>query len=424
LDVTSSAINNNSSEEGGGVAGDDSSTLTILNCTIESNIAQEKGGGIYSSFATIANSTISGNTVGKIDTPGYGGGIYDPSAAISFCDVINNTVGGNIARGGGVYGGSVIEYCTINNNVASGSMTSYGGGVHSGGKIVDCRIENNTASKGSGYGGGIYGVSEVISSIIKNNEASVNGGGINITYTEAFVNRCIIVNNMAFTGRGGGIFGPSWYRGIIANTNISGNSADLGGGIFCSMCTPKIINSTIVRNSASTSGGAIYSYNENTIISLANTILWENEANGIPNEIHLDFDAVLNASYSIIKGGWPGIGIVDTDPLFADVSSPDPLQWNLHLTPLSPAIDSGDDLAFTLAEALDIDGGPRFYDGDEDIIATIDIGSDEYVPCPADFNYDGDIDANDLAGYINNYETPGGIDLEQFTLAYGQMCIP
>jgi predicted outer membrane repeat protein len=426
LSISASNIKENTAEEGGGISGDDSSVLMISDCTIQYNTAKENGGGIYCGSATISNSTIRENTAGKAGTPCYGGGIYGPSATISHCIVTGNTVIGNIARGGGIYGGPVIEYSTINDNVAAGTQANYGGGVHSGGRLSGCRIENNSASAGIGYGGGIYEASVIENCSIKNNTASVNGGGIHAIAggSNTSVTGSTIINNAALTGRGGGIFGPTWYRGVIANTNISGNRADTGAGVFCSECAPAILNCTIIRNAADTEGGAIYGSGNYTSIRMVNTILWENEINGSPNEISLAFDASLNGSSSIIMGGWPGDDIIDADPLFADVSDPDPVLWDLHLTSLSPAIDRGDDTAFSLSEPVDIDGDPRFLDGNGDDLVNIDIGSDEYDPCPADFDHDGDVDGSDLAEYSNKYITLGRIDVARFATAFGRSCYP
>lgn len=84
-------------------------------------------------------------------------------------------------------------------------------------------------------------------------------------------------------------------------------------------------------------------------------------------------------TYSIVQGGYPGTGNLDTDPLFVD--QPDHTQapttaGNLRLQPCSPAIDAGNDAANNTAN--DLDGNIR----KRDIYSSgpqIDLGAYEAV---------------------------------------------
>jgi len=66
-----------------------------------------------------------------------------------------------------------------------------------------------------------------------------------------------------------------------------------------------------------------------------------------------------------VKGGWPGSGNIDADPLFADPANDD-----FHLTWNSPCRGVGDDSAVT--ELHDFEGDPRIA------LGTVDMGADEY----------------------------------------------
>ena len=125
------------------------SALTIIDCTISGNFADDAhGGGIYStgtnSILTIMDSTISGNGVGS-----KGGGIY--------CTGTNSTL-------------------TITDSTISGNTTGIllGGICNTGGTstLTNCTISGNNG----GSGGGIYNFTSTLSlynTIVANNIATV-----------------------------------------------------------------------------------------------------------------------------------------------------------------------------------------------------------------------------------------------------------
>ncbi len=62
-------------------------------------------------------------------------------------------------------------------------------------------------------------------------------------------------------------------------------------------------------------------------------------------------------TYSDIRGGWPGEGKLNADPLFVDAAG-----GNLRLMLDSPAIDAGNNAAVPAGVTTDLDGNPRFVD--------------------------------------------------------------
>jgi hypothetical protein len=127
-------------------------TVTISGLTILNGSApapNRQGGGIYNHHAilTLNNCTISGNKANQ----GTGGGIYnDGSGGSATLTIINSTISGNSAwPGGGIfndgYGGSAT--LTITNSTLSGNSDN---GFNSGGAIVNIGIATITSSTLSG----------------------------------------------------------------------------------------------------------------------------------------------------------------------------------------------------------------------------------------------------------------------------------
>jgi hypothetical protein len=140
---------------GGGIY-NDHARVTLNNCTISGNIAdQGVGGGIYndgrggSATMTITNTTISGNSAWP------GGGICNDGTMT----ITNSTISGNSDNGYNV-GGGILNFgaLTITSSTFSGNSASSGGGIYNSGGLT---INNSTFSGnfcGTGFnahGGGI-----------------------------------------------------------------------------------------------------------------------------------------------------------------------------------------------------------------------------------------------------------------------------
>ena len=319
---------------GGGIL-NDQSTLTLTNCSVVDNAA-DNGGGIYSNdggSVTIINSIISGN----------------------------HAVGGPYAYGGGVFGNSLtITNSTISGNsaVAAGQKTfGVGGGVAGGGTMTNSTITGNYAGLD---GGGISGGGTITNCTISNNGA---GGGTN-----------------NFPGTGGGISGG----GTISNCTISGNSVfggkgpGLGGGIFAAG-TVTISNSTFSGNYVIESGNGAGIYNQATL-EIGNTIL----NRGVFGEnVFNNGGTITSAGYNLSSddgGGYlngPG-DLINTDPLLGSLQDNGGPTQTHALLPGSPAIDAGDP-SFAPPPWYD-QRGPNFYRLRKD---RIDIGSFEVQEGPA-----------------------------------------
>lgn len=136
-------------------------------------------------------------------------------------------------------------------------------------------------------------------------------------------------------------------------------------------------------NSASSSGGAL-SADENSDLSVVNSVLWGNSAPAGP-EVYIGNWSSSTSSVTIsccdVDGGQPsvhissgctlnwGAGNIDDDPLFADAANDD-----FHLTWFSPCRDVGDNSAVTTAN--DFEGNPRIALGNSvlDFSVTVPLG--------------------------------------------------
>jgi len=360
------------------------SSPAISHCIIAHNASIDSGGGIgceQKSSPTISNCLFQENSALA------GGGIScDRSSPIIIdCQIMKNlaAASGDSRGGGGIFcynSAPEITNCTITNNTAS-----CGGGINCFGptcyhpKITDCTISQNLAS---GQGGGIYYQCDVLSitnSTIAENSADY-GGGIYCTWP--------------ITG-----FATNW---TITNCIIAKNSARSGAGINCSgydnsvaapeynFPSPKITNCTIIGNSASTYGGGIFS--DLSLPIITNCIIWENSpfaiTDRLPKSIHsTSIRRVFRGSgtlinqvpstspkitYSNIQGGYKGQGNISLPPLFTDSSSGD-----YHLQYCSPCIDAGVDPSITEAE-MDKENTARPWDGDRDGMPGYDMGAFEF----------------------------------------------
>ncbi|MHC4423158.1 MAG: choice-of-anchor Q domain-containing protein, partial [Planctomycetota bacterium] len=74
---------------------------------------------------------------------------------------------------------------------------------------------------------------------------------------------------------------------------------------------------------------------------------------------------------------------------------------NYHLLPTSGCIDLGDNSSVPSVSITDIDGEQRIFND------TIDMGADEVVTNPADFNIDGIVDYLELDVLVNEWLTSG-----------------
>jgi len=267
---------------GGGIYGYPSGYAIINNCKISGNFAKQYGGGCYKCNGSITNCTFTDNLAELI-----GGGLYDCDNLISNCMINANSAAHPGVGGGLAHCDGSITNCTVKGNSA-GFLGTGGGFAGCNGPITNCKISGNRAD----YGGGLAGC---------------NGP----------ITNCLISGNLAVYG-GGGLIGSN---GSITNCTFYENSANYGGGMYTNDNNTMLTNCTFTGNTA-LNGNSIACDSPNqsnsSTVELKNCILWNNGT-----EIWNNDGSTINISYSDIQDGWPGIGNINEDPLFADPNNGD-----------------------------------------------------------------------------------------------------
>ncbi len=235
------------------------------------------------------------------------------------------------------------------------------------------------------------------------------GGGIYCSSSSPTIANNTITGNSARYG--GGIYCSS-SSATIANNAITANSASSsGGGIYCSGGSPMIANNTVTANRASSTGGGIYSSSSASSPTIINTIIAFNSS-GIYKNASGPLTLRHNCVYGNTAYNYSGVddptgsdGNISGDPLLARNPGPgSDGQWgtadddygNLRLQTGSPCMDAGDNAAIPAGVTADLDGHARV------INCLVDMGAyeaDFALPSPfaADFDYDCDVDGEDLA---------------------------
>jgi hypothetical protein len=244
-------------------------------------------------------------------------------------------------EGGAIYindSSPVISNCILNHNSPGGLFCRNASPL-----ITLCEISDN----GPGFGAGLY--------IIENCTVEIS--------------QCTIHDNTShgYEGFAGGMYCIKSSL-IIENTlffnNLSYGNCSNAGALACSDSHVVILNSVVANNRTTPgTGGGIFS--SKSSLTITNSIFWGNR----PDQIVDYSKSIFTVSYSNIQGGWPGIGTIDSNPLFPVSAGGN----DFRPAPGSPCIDAGTDY---LVPEVDFDDNPRFRGG------AVDIGAYEYEGWP------------------------------------------
>ena len=181
-----------------------------------------------------------------------------------------------------------------------------------------------------------------------NNAADTNGGAINnAAGSSPEIKNCVFYKNTAAgTSYGGGAIYNSGSSPDILNCVFLQNSVSKkdGGAIYNSNSSPNIRNCTFAGNSTPYEGSVIYNTGSSSPVFI-NNIIWNNSGKTIFSN---NANSSTTVTYSIVQGGFSGIGNFNEDPMFYTYNDPDGADdiWmtaddGLTLLSCSPAINSG-----------------------------------------------------------------------------------
>jgi len=264
-------------------------TVSLNGTQVNGNTAQGfVGGGIASgdymnfsdtsSVLMINNSQVDGNTAPNAG----GGGIQNllGSATVNNSEVDGNTSlnGGGISSGSGGNAPPLVSHLKLNNTRVEGNTSTTapgegppiaGGGIANGGdaSLNNSKVDNNTASHTTGAGIVNHGRmtlnnSEVNGNIAAGSGLAASGGGIvNVQGQPGTGDTMLTINNSRVNdnragGNGGGIANgvpfPQMPLGggalTLHNSQVTGNTATHGGGIFSSGGSVTLSNTAVTGN--------------------------------------------------------------------------------------------------------------------------------------------------------------------------------
>ncbi len=233
---------NNEAIYGGGGGADQGAALVLYESLIDGNVA-EIGGGLQGGFFQQPIIYLdSGASIAR-----GGGAPYN-----GLVGAVASTISNNVAQFGGglssIYGGlAVAKYAEISTNDAAylgGGALTYESYL----LAVGSQIENNTA----GYGGGIArrggpGAVLVSQSTISGNQAQL-GGGLDLRYGQSSVKYSTISGNIASVIGGMIALGTPTEPAELLNSTITNNTAEQIGGVYASSARMDFL--TISHNTA------------------------------------------------------------------------------------------------------------------------------------------------------------------------------
>lgn len=238
-------LTNGRSTNGGALFINPGATVVLTNCVLSGN-------GAIGPDGTNGISAIGGGTIGNnggsatAGLPGRGGAIFNlGSLTLRNCTLDSNfTFGGNGGSGGNGADGTSQGG---NGGTAGNGGLAYGGAIFNGGTLVlrDSTISSNAVSAGNGGAGGTNGSGPFAGNTGSGAPGGVGaGGGIYSTQSVTAINCTFVANDAEAGGSGNGITKPN-------STGTAGfNGADAMGGGISSLSTVILTNCTFVDNRA------------------------------------------------------------------------------------------------------------------------------------------------------------------------------
>ena len=225
----------------------------------------------------------------------------------------------------------------------AGLIVTVGQGTHSPTLVAkNLIVRDNQCDQGGGIAVVNLGALVLSKSTVKNNLAEDAGGGAYVL-TGTFWSTSVRWEGNLAKQEGGAFFTTSTSSGMVrmANDVFFANQATLGGAVYVAGSqfvhgTAILDDCTMASNSASV-GASIYADTaaaQPAAVAVANSILWHDDPANPVNVFGTG--PTVAVVYSCVKGGFPHITNISTDPVFVDRANGD-----LRLLVTSPCIDAG-----------------------------------------------------------------------------------
>jgi len=284
--------------------------------------------------------------------------------------------GATIIDGGGA--GSVLTFqsaepaeAVLTGFTLTGGAAERGGGIAitygAGPTLFELVIAGNEAT----YGGGVYvnqGYLNLSDALVSGNTlyGPYNaGGGVWTATTDPYAVVLQSVSILGNTSAEDACYGAGLRllsASVVRNVVVAGNHCEgtaYGAALYAQGNDLLLENVTVHGNTAASNVAGLYLY-DSGVITLNNVAITGNEGtagggilvNGSPTVVQTFTDVHGNApaDYEGLMDPTGSDGNIAVDPLYQDVSSADPLDWSLRLSPKSPLIDAGD------PALMDLDG--------------------------------------------------------------------
>ena len=381
-------VTGNIAPVGNGIDVRRASSLQFIGGSVSWNLSNATYGGgmnVEESTASVSGVEFLGNEASY-----YGGGLHGYDAEVVLNDV-------EFRDGAARYGAGLHvqeSRLTVSSAVFSGNvgvpllLGAHGGGLlleATQAELTDVTVTDNHVTQGRG--GGIYacnGASFTADRVSVTGNSATWGGGTYLCDLQTDLSNVVVAGNTATDWAGG----VAWYtNGTLTNVAVTGNIAGADGGGIRSTGNPgersmALTNVAVVGNRAGTYGGGLsldgslatlsgVDLSGNTAVTEGGGI-WIDEPNSLTASHTNAWDNTPQDFLTPLDPWWDPIGVdgnISTDPLYLDLSNPDPALWDLHLDAASPLIDAGDPSAADPDSSIsDIGayGGPAAGDWDRD----------------------------------------------------------
>ena len=279
---------------------------------------------------------------------------------------------------------------TAKNLNVSNNQARWGGGIsiHApGSHLENITSEDNQAEDGGGifYINAGHGIAKDI--LVQNNMSQWLGAGIYF-YNGSNIDVSNLISRNNTCAYGPGLTAYNFCHVNVTNALITDNFATISGGGVSSwdFSTVTISNATITNNSSENDNAGLTN-GWDAPIYMTNSILWDQTVDMVDN------DNSITISNSIVGGGYEGQSILDSDPLFSEMT--------YYLSDQSLGIGFGEDLNNGLSNNVRL----RLLDKENNGLAQdviVKIGEDSTYNIIAEFG--GEDWQSEINYEVNNLE--------------------